>query len=110
MKTKSKSIKRKLSYDHKLECKSVEVSKRQNLNPFDTSANRLVINIGKHISEPPLDTHYGHGELSSMDTGATPNGDSLDREGINSQVNIASHSAIKTTVSRADDDCIKTLL
>nr|GEU37475.1 retrovirus-related Pol polyprotein from transposon TNT 1-94 [Tanacetum cinerariifolium] len=93
-----------------VEVAGVEVFKRQNLKPLDTFANRSVINIAEHISKPPLDTHYVHGEMSSMDNGATLNGDSHDHECRDSQVNVASHSALKTTISRADNDCIKTSL
>ncbi|GKA31528.1 hypothetical protein Tco_0717833 [Tanacetum coccineum] len=62
MKTKSKSVKRKLPYDSELECESSGVSKKQNLRSNDAFGHATVVNVDNHISKSPMATYCLHGE------------------------------------------------
>ncbi|GKD20178.1 hypothetical protein Tco_1221881, partial [Tanacetum coccineum] len=105
MKTKNRSVKRKLPYDSEVECSTTGVSKKQNFDPFDMFAHDSGTNVDNRGSKIPLNMHPLHGDSSSIEISLTQTVDSLAHEQQHGTIDIPSQPVIVGLTSTLSGTC-----
>ncbi|GJZ97135.1 acyltransferase-like protein, chloroplastic, partial [Tanacetum coccineum] len=105
MKTKNRSIKRKLPYDSEVECSITRVSKKQNFDPSDMFAHDSGTNVDNRGSKIPLNMHPLHGDSSSIEISLTQTADSLAHEQQHGTIDIPSQPVIVGPTSTLSGTC-----